>query len=1300
VEGRSFYVDAHAVPPREPELTSASRPRGWLRAAAWTLAGLYFLAAAFVLILKYWILPGIGAHSVAIEQALSRALGERVTIAQISARWTGLHAELDLSGLRIYDDGGRVALELPSVQAVIGWRSIPLGSLRLHSLVLDRPDLNVRRDSQGRIFVAGLPLSAGSAGAGSSAWLLSQPEIVVRHARLGWDDETRGAATLELTAVHLVIQNSGDSHRISLRASPPPELASALDLRAAVSGSFDTDGGTDLRDWKGELFAQLDYVDLAAWQQWLDYPLDVRSGRGALRLWASFDDRRITRATADVALAQVRTRLAGDLPVLDIEHLRGRLRGEQSADSAAVAARSVELKLAREPVMPAADFDLTWQAAKGAVPEKGELQADSLALEPLARLAEYLPLPATLRQHVVEAEPRGTLQGMKIAWTGEAGDPRSYSVRGRFTRLGMKKLGDWGGFSGASGTVDATDAGGTVRLESDKVAFDAGRLLSEPHVAFDSLAGSASWLRKGGDLEVGLGNMQVANRDLAGTVNATYAARASGQRVIDLTASFTRVDAKSAHRYIPAMPRGVSDYLRTALEAGTLTDGRLRLKGDLKEFPFADGKSGVFQVSGRIANGEILFAEKWPKVSAIAGDLRIDGPRLQVNASRAAILGARVSNVRVQIPDFSRGDEVVRVEGVAEGAVGEFLRYIEASPVGEMIAGSTRGMSGGGPGRLQLSLDIPIRRLAQTKVQGAFQFTNGTFNFDPGMPQLAQLNGRIDFTEEGVNGRNLGAQFLGGPVTFSLGTRPERAFIVTAQGNASVAAVQRAFDLGWLQRASGAAAWNATVNLGPNRFDMVVESPLAGVSIALPAPLGKRAAETLPLRIERSNRADSDIAKRARGAQPPPGGDAIAFTAGRVANGVFVRRRTAEGYAVQRGAIGINEPAPALEEGLAVAGTFAYLDLDRWRGMGGDAKGGPSPVRSIRLAVNALDAGGKRFNDVRLRATPGTGSAQGGWAVDITSKELEGTLGWQEEGRGRIVARLKRFSVPAPGAESPPQEAAGSEMPALDIIADDFVLGDKKLGKLELVAHNEARTWRIEKLVLTSPDGRLAATGVWQSWAVRPSISLDFKLDVSDSGSYLTRVGFPDTMRGGAATLEGKVGWVGGPQAIDFPTLTGDVRLNASNGQFLRAEPGVAKLLGILSLQTWLSLDFRDALGEGFIFEKMSSNAKIARGILATDDFLMTGKSARVTMAGTVDLSNETQNLKVRAVPSVGDSASTVLGLLLVNPVTALGAMLAQRLLKDPLGKALTADYLVTGTWTDPKVDRVRGETLQPGNNE
>jgi len=167
--------------------------------------------------------------------------------------------------------------------------------------------------------------------------------------------------------------------------------------------------------------------------------------------------------------------------------------------------------------------------------------------------------------------------------------------------------------------------------------------------------------------------------------------------------------------------------------------------------------------------------------------------------------------------------------------------------------------------------------------------------------------------------------------------------------------------------------------------------------------------------------------------------------------------------------------------------------------------------------------------------------------------------------------------------------------------------------------------------------------------------------------------------------------WAGSPQSIDYPTLSGTLRLDAQNGQFLKAEPGVARLIGILSMQSWITLDFRDLFGRGFAFNRISGSATVANGVLRTMDFHMQGPSAQVSMDGQVDLVNETQDLHARVEPSVGNSISSILAVV-VNPIWGLGAFILDKILKNPLGQALTFEYRVTGTWDKPVAERLKAE--------
>ena len=83
----------------------------------------------------------------------------------------------------------------------------------------------------------------------------------------------------------------------------------------------------------------------------------------------------------------------------------------------------------------------------------------------------------------------------------------------------------------------------------------------------------------------------------------------------------------------------------------------------------------------------------------------------------------------------------------------------------------------------------------------------------------------------------------------------------------------------------------------------------------------------------------------------------------------------------------------------------------------------------------------------------------------------------------------------------------------------------------------------------------------------------------ANAGHLLARLGMPDTLRGGKGQITGQLHWSGSPAAPHYPSLGGHLRLDMGEGQFLKADPGAAKLLGVLSLQALprrLTLDFRD----------------------------------------------------------------------------------------------------------------------------
>ncbi len=302
---------------------------------------------------------------------------------------------------------------------------------------------------------------------------------------------------------------------------------------------------------------------------------------------------------------------------------------------------------------------------------------------------------------------------------------------------------------------------------------------------------------------------------------------------------------------------------------------------------------------------------------------------------------------------------------------------------------------------------------------------------------------------------------------------------------------------------------------------------------------------------------------------------------------------------------------------------------------------------------------------------------------------------------GKVTARLASLVVPESAASDMSallnDDRGASSVPAFDIVAENFELFGKRFGQLELQANNMrpndgVREWRISKLRILNPDGELQASGSWTRRGKTSQSTMDYSLDIVDAGKLLDRFGFTNVLRRGAGKMEGNLRWNGSPFQLDIPSLDGALRLDIGAGQFLKADPAAAKLLGLMSMQSLprrLSLDFRDVFSEGFAFDGVVGSATITQGVARTDNFKMRGVSATVLMDGTADIARERADLHVVVIPEINAGAASVVYGLAVNPVIGLGTFMAQLFLRAPLMKAFTFEYRVAGPWMDPVVTKI-----------
>ncbi|MFY7873590.1 MAG: DUF3971 domain-containing protein, partial [Limnohabitans sp.] len=146
------------------------------RLLTWMLLALGLLLALGWGVLHVWIVPRIAEYRGPLQTLASQAVGLPVRIGQVQALTTGWVPSLALSDIELLDAQGRTALRLPRVLVAISVRSVL--QLGLEQLVIDGPELEVRRNAAGEWWVAGLKLSPGSRDSAVADWLFDQREVL------------------------------------------------------------------------------------------------------------------------------------------------------------------------------------------------------------------------------------------------------------------------------------------------------------------------------------------------------------------------------------------------------------------------------------------------------------------------------------------------------------------------------------------------------------------------------------------------------------------------------------------------------------------------------------------------------------------------------------------------------------------------------------------------------------------------------------------------------------------------------------------------------------------------------------------------------------------------------------------------------------------------------------------------------------------------------------------------------------------------------------------------------------------
>ena len=142
-------------------------------------------------------------------------------------------------------------------------------------------------------------------------------------------------------------------------------------------------------------------------------------------------------------------------------------------------------------------------------------------------------------------------------------------------------------------------------------------------------------------------------------------------------------------------------------------------------------------------------------------------------------------------------------------------------------------------------------------------------------------------------------------------------------------------------------------------------------------------------------------------------------------------------------------------------------------------------------------------------------------------------------------------------------------------------------------------------------------------------------------------------------------------------------------------------MLEFLSLQSLSRLakfdfDLRGLTQNGFPFDDIKGKLHLTQQSISTSNFRVIGPVGTIVLEGKTDIETEQLDLRAVVVPNVDMSGAAIAAGIAVNPVVGIGAFLTQLLFKEPLAKAMTVQYQVTGPWDQLQTEEIKLKPKEP----
>jgi len=1245
--------------------------------------------AAILLSLVRLALPAIDEYKPDIELWVSGLIGQQIHIATLDAAWYGLEPQLVLKGVQLLSED-RMKTHGYFQQARLGlniWGSLTQGRFVPGAFTVEGARFVVIRHEDGHISIQGISKTNTSGDQVSflEDWLFRQRVLDVKESEVVWRDLKTESRSWLFSDVNLRFVNDSDRHLITGAVNLPEELGAKLKVAVDIEGDMLSASG-----WYGNAYVESASLKLAEWFK--DLPvknIEVTEGELGVRLWSKWSKASLSELSGEIFIKNLQAAAKDEAKIRVIESFSGNLAAQEFNDVWEATLDDIVVS-SNFNIWPQTRIDIKYS------PLEESLQADF----PYVDLGEVLQFASFFKskesdftQLLQQVQPTGVINNLSILLDDYKSDLR-FMVSGSMINLESKA---WKKLPGVSGL----DADFVVGKEYAKFDLPEQQVIFDYPVAFgeskslEQLSGQLYAKFNKEELYLSGENISLFYEQANGNGSFKFSGnKKSSERLLDLAFFLEGGRVNLVDHYIPSkkMPKNTVDWLENSLRAGKVNHGSIMFYGDLKSFPFKQ-QDGVFNVNLDVEDGQLVFAESWPRIRKIDGVFDLNATAFTFNAKSAQTLGSNLENISVSFPNFFSKNKNLYIEGKATGPSRNKLRYLHNSPLEDWFAKHIKPIKMSGDSDLELQLDIPLTNMHETKVNGILNVKKNNLTAREWQVDVRDLTTTLRFDEQSIWADSvvgkMGPTALNGKIET---LHEEDEFTIVISNDSQVSHLGLEYALGnfidkahWSKFLKGETQLQTKLNIPISKkkggksapISLTIQSDLDGMAVNFPAPFKKNTQDARQFNLF------TELSGATRRLKIDYGDT----------HSIFEIVATNNEQHISRGNVAFAQKAELpTEHGYRYVGNIKNFSWSQWEPLifppEGEKElfedGQSAASQYFNISINELELFGSHFNNTSIQASQGAQL----WSVHFSGPDASGEAFIPIKPHSLPLRfNMTRLYVKREETEQEDVVMDPRKMPAMNLNVKDFKYNDFTLGEMSLRASRIDSGLFLDEFILKNPDKHISAKGNWIQIANDQQSEFDIRISAKNLGNTLKSFGYADAIGGGKGDIDIQAKWRGKPSDFNVKIATGKVKIKIKDASLLDFELGAAKMFGLL-LPRRLLLDFRDVFTSGMRFDSIKGEYSIENGNAFTSALDLEGAIADIHLAGRIGLVDQDYDQVVTINQHlVSDSLPIVAAI--ANPLIGAQVYVMKKLLEKQIDDILSIQYTLEGSWEDPKITPV-----------